>query len=265
MLVVELSSYQLHHLPKTGPGALHPWSSVVLNVADDHLDWHGSFDAYRAAKATVYENTQGRLRLQPRRRGDATHGRRRRGRGGRPRDRFRPRMSRGRATSASSTASSATVRSSTTGANAALELTIARRARTARPDRTRTSSRTSSPPRRWHGRSACRRRRSTTRSATSGSTRTASRPSPSPAASAGSTTPRRPTPTPRTRRCAAFGKVVWIVGGLLKGVDVDALVAAHAARLRAAIIIGVDRAALVGGVRATRARTARVRGDRGRH
>lgn len=58
VLVVELSSYQLHHLPKTGPGALHPWSSVVLNVADDHLDWHGSPEAYRAAKATVYENTK---------------------------------------------------------------------------------------------------------------------------------------------------------------------------------------------------------------
>ncbi|AWB95328.1 UDP-N-acetylmuramoyl-L-alanine--D-glutamate ligase [Agromyces badenianii] len=58
VLVVELSSYQLHHLPKTGPGALHPWSSVVLNIADDHLDWHGSPEAYRAAKATVYENTR---------------------------------------------------------------------------------------------------------------------------------------------------------------------------------------------------------------
>ena len=58
---------------------------------------------------------------------------------------------------------------------------------------------------------------------------------------------------------------VWIVGGLLKGVDVDELVAAHAARLRAAIVIGVDRAALVARVRATRARTARVRGGRGRH
>jgi UDP-N-acetylmuramoylalanine--D-glutamate ligase len=42
VLVVELSSYQLHHLPKAGPGALHPWASVCLNVADDHLDWHGS-------------------------------------------------------------------------------------------------------------------------------------------------------------------------------------------------------------------------------
>jgi len=57
VLVVELSSYQLHHLPRTGPGALAPWSSVCLNVADDHLDWHGSAEAYREAKATVYFNT----------------------------------------------------------------------------------------------------------------------------------------------------------------------------------------------------------------
>jgi UDP-N-acetylmuramoylalanine--D-glutamate ligase len=58
VLVVELSSYQLHHLPRTGPGALVPWSSVCLNVADDHLDWHGSAEAYREAKATVYANTK---------------------------------------------------------------------------------------------------------------------------------------------------------------------------------------------------------------
>ncbi len=58
VLVVELSSYQLHHLPTVGPGALHPWASVVLNIADDHLDWHGSPEAYRAAKATVYANTK---------------------------------------------------------------------------------------------------------------------------------------------------------------------------------------------------------------
>ncbi|MFC5930151.1 UDP-N-acetylmuramoyl-L-alanine--D-glutamate ligase [Cryobacterium melibiosiphilum] len=58
VLVVELSSYQLHHLPRTGPGALVPWASVCLNVADDHLDWHGSAEAYRAAKATVYANTR---------------------------------------------------------------------------------------------------------------------------------------------------------------------------------------------------------------
>lgn len=58
VLVVELSSYQLHALPTEGPGALHPVASVCLNVADDHLDWHGSPEAYRTAKAKVYANTR---------------------------------------------------------------------------------------------------------------------------------------------------------------------------------------------------------------
>jgi UDP-N-acetylmuramoylalanine--D-glutamate ligase len=30
----------------------------VLNIADDHLDWHGSAEAYRAAKGRVYERTR---------------------------------------------------------------------------------------------------------------------------------------------------------------------------------------------------------------
>jgi UDP-N-acetylmuramoylalanine--D-glutamate ligase len=58
VLVVELSSFQLHWLQRTPEGTLAPWASVCLNLADDHLDWHGSFDAYRAAKAKVYTNTK---------------------------------------------------------------------------------------------------------------------------------------------------------------------------------------------------------------
>lgn len=53
VLVVELSSFQLHYL-----GNISPYSSAVLNLADDHLDWHGNFDAYAAAKSKVYENTR---------------------------------------------------------------------------------------------------------------------------------------------------------------------------------------------------------------
>lgn len=44
---------------------------------------------------------------------------------------------------------------------------------------------------------------------------------------------------------ATSGPVVWIVGGLLKGASVDALVAAHAARLRAVVVIGTDRVEIV--------------------
>jgi UDP-N-acetylmuramoylalanine--D-glutamate ligase len=57
--VVELSSYQLHTLGlQGGRSIVSPLASVCLNLADDHLDWHGSAEAYRAAKAVVYENTK---------------------------------------------------------------------------------------------------------------------------------------------------------------------------------------------------------------
>ena len=57
-IVVELSSFQLHRMPISGPGAVHPLASVCLNLADDHLDWHGSAQAYAAAKGRVYANTR---------------------------------------------------------------------------------------------------------------------------------------------------------------------------------------------------------------
>nr|MDT0526768.1 Mur ligase family protein [Streptomyces sp. DSM 41633] len=46
LLAVELSSFQLHWAP-----SLRPDAGVVLNVAEDHLDWHGSMAAYAADKA----------------------------------------------------------------------------------------------------------------------------------------------------------------------------------------------------------------------
>ncbi|MFP7833480.1 UDP-N-acetylmuramoyl-L-alanine--D-glutamate ligase [Marisediminicola sp. LYQ134] len=52
VLVVELSSFQLHYAE-----TLSPWASVCLNIAADHLDWHGSEAAYFAAKAKVYKRT----------------------------------------------------------------------------------------------------------------------------------------------------------------------------------------------------------------
>src|SRR5690606_35508667 len=64
VLVVELSSYQLHWTHRAdltsgaGGGELAPLASVCLNIADDHLDWHGSREAYIAAKGRVYENTR---------------------------------------------------------------------------------------------------------------------------------------------------------------------------------------------------------------
>jgi UDP-N-acetylmuramoylalanine--D-glutamate ligase len=58
-LVVELSSHQLWYLGlQSGPEPVSPLASVCLNLADDHLEWHGSFEAYRDAKAHVYDNTR---------------------------------------------------------------------------------------------------------------------------------------------------------------------------------------------------------------
>lgn len=58
VLVIELSSYQLHWVNRNAGGELAPLASVCLNLDDDHLDWHGSREAYRDAKAKVYANTR---------------------------------------------------------------------------------------------------------------------------------------------------------------------------------------------------------------
>ena len=52
-LVVELSSFQLHYI-----NHIEPLVSAVLNIADDHLDWHGSFENYSSDKGKVYNNTK---------------------------------------------------------------------------------------------------------------------------------------------------------------------------------------------------------------
>lgn len=59
VLVVELSSHQLWYLGLARPeGQPFPYAAVCLNLADDHLVWHGSAEAYRDAKALVYRNTK---------------------------------------------------------------------------------------------------------------------------------------------------------------------------------------------------------------
>lgn len=244
VLVVELSSYQLHHLPKDGPGALHPWSSVVLNVADDHLDWHGSFDAYKAAKATVYENTK--IACVYNRADEATRrmvedaeveeGARAIGFGLdvpgpsdfgvvdgilcdraflddrrnaaleiTSLDELEPRGLTAPHVVANILAASALARSFGVPVGV-----IHDALGEFRLDAHRIETVALAGGIRWIDDS------------------------------------KATNPHAAQASLAAFGKVVWIVGGLLKGVDVDALVAAHATRLRAAIVIGVDRAALVG-------------------
>jgi UDP-N-acetylmuramoylalanine--D-glutamate ligase len=53
VIAVELSSFQLHW-----SHSLEPLASACLNVAPDHVDWHGSFEEYASAKGKVYENTR---------------------------------------------------------------------------------------------------------------------------------------------------------------------------------------------------------------
>ena len=52
VIAVELSSFQLHWQRSVSAVA-----SACLNVAADHIDWHGSFEEYLRAKGRVYQNT----------------------------------------------------------------------------------------------------------------------------------------------------------------------------------------------------------------
>lgn len=53
LVAVEIASLQLHFT-----STLSPHAAVCLNADDDHTDWHGSVEAYRAAKAKVYQHVQ---------------------------------------------------------------------------------------------------------------------------------------------------------------------------------------------------------------
>ena len=49
--VVEVSSFQLQWTH-----SFHPFISVFLNTTCDHVDYHGSFEAYRETKERIFEN-----------------------------------------------------------------------------------------------------------------------------------------------------------------------------------------------------------------
>ncbi|MFD0804377.1 Mur ligase family protein, partial [Streptomonospora algeriensis] len=49
LLAVELSSFQLYW-----SSTIAPHAAAVLNVAPDHLDWHGGLEPYAQAKGRIY-------------------------------------------------------------------------------------------------------------------------------------------------------------------------------------------------------------------
>jgi UDP-N-acetylmuramoylalanine--D-glutamate ligase len=51
--VLELSSFQLRVT-----STMQPHAAMCLNIDDDHLEWHGSFAAYRNAKARIYHGVR---------------------------------------------------------------------------------------------------------------------------------------------------------------------------------------------------------------
>ena len=51
--VLELSSFQLAYMQRFGLAA-----ATVLNVSEDHIDRHGSFDAYALAKHRIYQDAE---------------------------------------------------------------------------------------------------------------------------------------------------------------------------------------------------------------
>lgn len=54
--VLELSSFQLETVRTFAPDA-----AAILNITQDHLDWHGSFDAYAQAKGRIFGATTTRV------------------------------------------------------------------------------------------------------------------------------------------------------------------------------------------------------------
>ena len=56
VIAVELSSFQLHW-----SRSLRPHAATILNLAEDHVDWHGSYDDYALAKHRIWHDPANRL------------------------------------------------------------------------------------------------------------------------------------------------------------------------------------------------------------
>ncbi|MDP9465929.1 MAG: UDP-N-acetylmuramoyl-L-alanine--D-glutamate ligase [Actinomycetota bacterium] len=224
VLAVELSSFQLHW-----SATVSPHTAVVLNLAPDHVDWHGSLDAYAADKGRIHaagtvavynrEDPESvRLAARARSRAGFTLGSPAAGELGVVEDLLVDRAFPEVAGEATVVATLDDVR--VPGAhNVANALAAAALARSygVPADAVRNGLRAFSPD--PHRNALVAERDGVAWVDDSKAT--------NPHAAAAS--------------LAAYPSVVWIAGGLLKGADVDELVRAAAPRLRAVVVLGTDR------------------------
>jgi UDP-N-acetylmuramoylalanine--D-glutamate ligase len=223
-LAVELSSFQLHW-----SSSLRPLAAAVLNVAPDHLDWHGSMALYAEAKARIWagetsignlddEVTRTLLSRAPGRRVGFTLRTPRTGELGVVEDLLVDRAFEDVPGEATELASLRDL--TVTGAhNAANALAAAALARAfgvpAEAVRTGLRSFVADP------------HRNAVVATTDGVTWVDDSKATNPHAAAAS--------------LAAYDRIVWIAGGLLKGADVDDLVRDAAPHLAAVVLLGTDR------------------------
>ena len=225
MLAVELSSFQLEWSP-----SVRPFAGAVLNLAEDHLDWHGSMAAYGAAKARVLRGDVAVAGLDDReaaalliaapapRHVGFTRGEPGPGELG--------------------IVDGHLVDRAFGGGSTARPRARRRRADVGPPGRTLA---TPWPRPRWPARTGWRPRRSPPVCARSRPARTAA----AVVAEAGGVRwvddSKATNPHAAAASLAAHPRVVWVAGGLLKGADVGELVVAHRDRLAGAVVLGRDR------------------------
>jgi UDP-N-acetylmuramoylalanine--D-glutamate ligase len=227
VLAVELSSFQLHWSQ-----TLRPAAAAVLNVADDHTDWHGSFDAYARAKAGIWTGpvsiggvddvvTRSLLGAAPGRRVGFTLQAPRADELGVVEDLLVDRAFPDVAGEGTVVAGLADVPvpGDHNVANALAAAALAR-AHGVRADAVAGGLRAFRPDP----------HRNALVAVADGVAWVDDSKATNPHAAAAS--------------LAAYERVVWVAGGLLKGADVDDLVRAAAVRLRAVVLLGTDRAAL---------------------
>ena len=227
VIAVELSSFQLHW-----SSTVHPHTGALINVADDHTDWHGSFQEYALAKARVLaagtavanaddEVSRTLLSRAPGRRVTFTLQAPRSGELGVVEgllvDRAFPDVP-GEGTELASV-SDLTVAGSHNVANALAAAALARSYGVA-ADAVRRGLATYAPP--PHRNALVR--------VVDGVTWVDDSKATNPHAAAAA--------------LAAYAPIVWVAGGLLKGADVEELVRLAAPRLRAVVLLGTDRAVL---------------------